>query len=89
MKLVISTLASLALVAPAFACPNMDHDEAPKTAEKDKAKDTKGQDGAKAKDAPKADQNKDKDQKPADTAKAKDAPKQDAPKKTGDKVSIK
>jgi hypothetical protein len=42
MKLVISAIASLALVAPVYACPNVDHgpghdDNAPRTADKDKA----------------------------------------------------
>ena len=72
-------VAALSIGAPVFACPNMDHDQAPKTA--DKPKDTSGE-TAKAKDAPKA------APKPADTAKApaKDAPA--TPKKSGDKVSI-
>ena len=80
---VIAFVSSAALASPVFACPNMDHDEAPRTAEKDKAppKDT-----AAAPKAPKTEQPKDtaagKDQKPAD-AKAKDA------KKPADKVSIK
>lgn len=79
MKIAVALITSLALVAPALACPNMDHDDAaaPKTAEKDKKPAEKKQ------EAPKAD----KDQKPADTAKAKDT--KEAPKKTGDKVSLK
>lgn len=79
MKIAVAIVTSLALVAPALACPNSDHgswhDEtaAPKTADKDK------------KPAEKAD--KKTEQKPADTAKAKDT--KEAPKKTGDKVSLK
>lgn len=78
MKLVLSLVASLALVTPALACPNMDHDQndAPKTAEK-KTPEKKAQ--------PKADTAKDK-QQPADTAKNKDGK---GDKKTGDKVSLK
>ncbi len=79
MKTFLAFCASVALAAPAFACPNMDHDQAetPKTAEKAPAKATD-----KTKDQPKQDT-----AKPADTAKAK-APAKDAPKK-GDKVSLK
>ncbi|MDB4955921.1 MAG: hypothetical protein JWO36_3490 [Myxococcales bacterium] len=80
---------SLSISAPVFACPNMDHDEAPqapKTAEKPKdGNDTTAKAPAQ-KDAPKA------QPKPADTAKAKEtpapAPSKDQPKKSGDKVSI-
>jgi hypothetical protein len=82
--------ASLTLAAPVFACPNMDHDQAetPKTADKDSPK-KDASDKDKATEAPKPATNK--DQPPADTAKAKDAPGKPAPapKKTGDKVSIK
>jgi hypothetical protein len=75
MKLAVALITSLALAAPALACPNMDHDAAaPKTADKDKKP-------AEKKEAPKA------EQKPADTAKTKDT--KDAQKKTGDKVSLK
>ncbi len=74
MKLAV---ALVLFAAPAFACPNMDHDQtAPKTA--DKAKEQPKKD-----EAPKADPKKD-DSKPADTAKKKDAA-----KKPGDKVSLK
>ncbi len=77
MKLAVALITSLALAAPAFACPNMDHDTAaPKTADK-KAPDKKEQ--------PKADPAKDQ-QKPADTAKTKDTK---GEKKPGDKVSMK
>jgi hypothetical protein len=77
MKLVIATLASLALVTPALACPHMDHDEAPKTADKAKKEEPK---------APAKEQEKKNEQKPADTAKTK----QDkTEKKPGDKVSLK
>ena len=84
MKTLIAFLAAAAIATPgrsAWACPNMDHDDAPKTtiADKDKAKDQKPADTAKAKDADKA-----KDApKPADTAKAKE------PAKKPDKVSSK
>jgi len=76
MKLVAIAV-SLGLAAPAFACPNMDHDEAPKTVEKKQEK----TDTAKAKEQPKQDQKKDtKDQqKPASDTAKKD--------KKGDKVS--
>jgi hypothetical protein len=87
MKKLATLLAvgSLAIAAPVFACPNMDHET--KTA--DKPKDSNGKDSsgttAKAKDAPK------EQPKPADTAKAKEAPApaKEQPKKSGDKVSIK
>jgi hypothetical protein len=79
MKLAVALLTSLALVTPALACPNMDHDEAPKTAEKKPA------DKDKAKEQPKADPAKEK-QAPADTAKTKDGK---GDKKPGDKVSLK
>lgn len=80
MKLatVIAFCSSVALAAPAFACPNHDQAETPKTAEKAPAK----TDQAPAKEQPKQDT-----AKPADTAKAK-TPAKDAPKK-GDKVSLK
>ncbi len=73
----LAALLVLSFAVPAFACPNMDHDqtEAPKTAEKDKAKEQ-----PKAKDQPKAAPSK-------DTAKSKDA--KPADKKPGDKVSLK
>ncbi len=74
MKLV-AILVSLGLAAPALACPNMDHDQTQKTAEKSKAK---SDDSAKAKDQPK--QDKSKDQK-TPTKTAKDG-------KKGDKVSL-
>jgi hypothetical protein len=76
----LAIIVSLALSAPVLACPNMDHDEAPKTADKDKAK---KEEAPKAKEQQK--QEKQKDQ-PADTAKSKDKDKE--PKK-GDKVSLK
>jgi len=77
---VIATAASLAIAAPVFACPDMDHgtdETAPRTAEKDK------------KEAPKQDKAKD-----ADKAKAKDADKAKTAKpadkdKKPDKVSAK
>ena len=74
---IATVLLSLSLAAPAFACPNMDHDtpktEAPRTADKDKAAD-------KAKDANKP------AEKPADKDKSKDTAKKPEPK-PGDKVS--
>jgi len=74
MKLAV---ALVLFAAPAFACPNMDHDQqAPKTA--DKAKDQPKKEEAPAK--------KD-DAKPADTAKKKDD--KSGEKKPGDKVSLK
>src|SRR5690242_1309702 len=79
---VIAFVSSAVIAAPVFACPGMDHDapQIPRTAQKAKdAKDTKGQDTAKAKD----DASKGADQKPADTAKAKDTTKKP------DKVSSK
>ena len=78
MKIAVAIITSLALVAPALACPNMDHDDSSsvKTADKDKKPAEKKQ------EAPKTD----KDQKPADTAKSKDS--KDT-KKAGDKVSLK
>ncbi len=74
----LAALLVLSFAVPAFACPNMDHDqtEAPKTA--DKAKEQ-----PKAKDQPKATPAKDT----KDTAKSKDA--KPADKKPGDKVSLK
>ena len=67
-KLAIVT--SLLFATPVFACPNMDHDNTPKTADK-KADAPKDQDKAK-------EQPKQPDQKPAaDTAKKE----QPAPKK--------
>jgi len=80
----LAILLSLTIAAPVFACPNMDHDEAPaRTADKDKGNDTtakkdtaKDQKPADAKDAA-------KDQKPADAKTKTDG------KKPGDKVSIK
>ncbi len=77
MKLVAIAV-SLGLAAPAFACPNMDHDQAtPKTAEKKE----QPKSAPKAKEQPKQDAPKQDQQKPAtDTAK-KD--------KKGDKVSLK
>ena len=76
MKIVLALAASLALVTPALACPNMDHDDnAPKTAEKKPAD--------KKQEQPKAD----KDQKAPDTAKKKDD--KSTEKKPGDKVSMK
>ena len=51
----LAILLSLTIAAPVFACPNMDHDEAPaRTADKDKGNDTTAK-----KDTA-------KDQKPAD-----------------------
>jgi cobalamin biosynthesis protein CobT len=89
MKKLALVIASLALAAaPALACPNMDssesHDQAPRTAEKDKApaKDAKGQDQTKAKEAPKA-----KPEAKPDTKTAKQ-PAKPEPKKP-DKVSSK
>jgi hypothetical protein len=78
---VIAFVSSAAIAAPVFACPNMEHDEAPKTttAEKDKAP---AKDTAKAKDQQKQDQGK----STTDTAKAKDT--KDTGKKP-DKVSQK
>lgn len=78
MKIAVAIVTSLALVAPALACPNMDHDEtaAPKTADKDKKPAEKKQDAAKP------------EQKPADTAKSKET-KDPNNKKPGDKVSLK
>jgi hypothetical protein len=75
MKIVLALAATLALVSPALACPNMDHDDAPatKTAEKKPAE--------KKQDQPKTDA-----KTPADTAKKKDAKTE---KKPGDKVSLK
>ena len=86
----LATVAALSLAAPSFACPNMDHDEAPaapRTADKDKkAPDTTTT--AKAKDAKPADAPKAKDTKPAD-AKAADKAKDGKPAtKPGDKVSM-
>jgi hypothetical protein len=69
---------SLAVVAPAFACPH--DDAAPKTA--DKAKAPAKDDKAPAKD------DKAKEAPKTETAKAKDAPKKDEPKKP-EKVSQK
>jgi hypothetical protein len=68
----------LGFAVPAFACPNMDHDqnETPKTAEKTKEQ-------PKAKEQPKTDA-----KAPADTAKAK-TPAKSTDKKPGDKVSLK
>ena len=82
MKLVVALVTSLALVSPALACPNMDHDEAPKTADK-KAPDKSD----KKQEAPKTDPAKNKEQAPADTAKNKDG--KGEQKKPGDKVSLK
>jgi hypothetical protein len=65
--------ASLAIAAPAFACPH--DEEAPKTAEKKEEK------------AP-ADKAKEQPKKTTETAKAKEQPKKDAPKKP-EKVSQK
>ena len=78
MKLAVALITSLALATPALACPNMDHDEAPKTADKKPAE--------KKQEQPKADPAKDKQQAPADTAKTKDGKSE---KKPGDKVSLK
>jgi hypothetical protein len=76
MKLAV---ALVLFAAPAFACPNMDHDQAapPKTADKAKEQPKKEEAPAKKDDA-----------KPADTAKKKDDAKP-AEKKPGDKVSLK
>ena len=88
-QLVLSLLASAALVTPALACPNMEHDEgtATKTVEKDKKEAPKTD---KAKETPKADAKTDtaKNQKdaPKDTKGAKDS--KDTAKKP-DKVSSK
>lgn len=80
MKKLALSLATLLLAAtPAFACPDMESktdEAAPRTAEKDKAKDQKGQE--KAKPAPK------QAEKPK-TAK----PNEKAPAKPADKVSSK
>jgi hypothetical protein len=69
----LAILVSLAIAAPAFACP-MDHDEAqaPKTAQKDKAPKAEAPKPDKAKEAPAKEQQK--DQKPTE-AKTKDAAK--------------
>jgi hypothetical protein len=76
MKLALAFITSLALVTPALACPNMDHDEAPKTADKKPAADKKQE------------QPKEKQQAP-DTAKSKDTKDTKGEKKPGDKVSMK
>jgi hypothetical protein len=78
MKLVLALAASLALISPALACPNMDHDEAPKTADKKPAEQKPKQDQPKTDTA--------KQNKAPDTAKTKDTKEQ---KKPGDKVSMK
>ena len=66
----LAIVASLFVAVPVFACPNMDHDNAPKTADK-KTDSPKSDDKAK-------EQPKQPDQKPAaDTAKKE----QPAPKK--------
>lgn len=76
MKLVLALVASLALVTPALACPNMDHDEAPKTADKKPAE--------KKQEQPKT------DTKAPDTAKNKETkPDKSTEKKPGDKVTMK
>jgi hypothetical protein len=83
MKLATIALVVASLAAPALACPDMDHSDAPRTADKakdaPKAKDANGQQKA--------------DPKPAEKAgdkTAKPAPKDDkAAQKPGDKVSIK
>lgn len=78
-KLALALLASASLVSPALACPDMDHHEGAKTAEK--SKDQKGTEPAKKDDAKAKDTSK--DQKPADTAKTKEGDKKP------DKVSTK
>jgi hypothetical protein len=81
---IVAAVASLAIAAPVFACPDMDHSESPRTAEKAKdSKDAKGQDKAKAE--PKKDTKaNDKTAKPANDTKPADKT-----EKKGDKVSIK
>jgi len=82
MKKLALAVATLFLAAtPALACPDMESghgekEQAPRTAEKDKAKDSKGQE--KAKEAPKA-----KEQPKTAKPEAKPAP------KSTDKVSSK
>lgn len=80
----LALAAALLVSAPALACPNMDHDDAPTTPRTaDKAP-------AKKPDAPKAkDTAKPADKAPADSAKAKDSAKPADAKKPADKVSMK
>jgi hypothetical protein len=67
-RTIFAALCSLVLATPVFACPNMDHEAAPRTAEKDKK-------APEQKEAPKAEAPK-ADTKQADTAK-KDTKKPD------------
>ena len=79
-KLALAAVTLLLAATPAFACPDMEsktEEAAPRTAEKDKAKDAKGQDKAKAAPPKQAEKPK--------TAK----PNEKAPAKPSDKVSSK
>jgi hypothetical protein len=82
---IATLLLSMALAAPAFACPNMDHDapktDAPRTADKDKKDPPK--DTAKPDDKAKGRSN------PADDKAKTDDKSKPADKKPGDKVSLK
>jgi len=85
-QLALSLLASAALVTPALACPNMDHDTSEtKTVEKDKKDAPKPAD--KAKETPKADTKTDTAKKDAKDQKDQKTSKDTA--KKPDKVSSK